>query len=169
MFGNGGQNPGNWNRPAVASQLFLLHVSPWKLPFLMKKSIFILKKSFYGLMYSRNKLFSHRQNILSWTNNFCRRQYFFACAICPDKIYFVLDKIQFVQENFFCLRQNVLSMAKKFISAIHISPRQLLFLMKQSIFAQKKSFLRTSVQQKWTFYPWTKYFVSDKKFLSQTN
>ena len=53
---------------------------------------FIRKGNFQGLTCSRNKLFSHGQNILSKTKSFCHGQYFFVW----DKIDFVWDKKYFV-------------------------------------------------------------------------
>ena len=59
-------------------------------------------------------------------------------------------------------------MAKNFISATYKSKK--VSLPDETVkFAQKKLFLGDYVWQKLTFKPWTKYFVSDKKFLSWTN
>ena len=63
-----------------------------------------------------------------WDNSNCCKKFFWflnsnACAFCSDKICFVLDKMNFVSgekilsvTKIICPGQNILSMAKKFIS-----------------------------------------------------
>ena len=68
----------------------------------------------------------------------------YACAICSDKICFVLDKMNFVLGKKFCPwqkhQQNILSMAKKFISATYKSKKITLpdEAVKSSQFLHKK-------------------------------
>ena len=67
---------------------------------------------------------------------------------CPDEINFVPDEINFVPDKkilpttkTFCLGQNILSTAKKFISSIHKSLKMTSFVQKLTVSSGREIFL----------------------------
>ena len=96
--------------------------------------------------------------------NYMQHDHYHFCWFQPEFWFFIKCPCHLPRQNVFCPRQNLICPGQKFFVwdkifcpwlkssfLLHISPRKLLFLMKQSIFAQKKSFLVTYVRQKWTF------------------